>query len=144
MFIYKQSLKSFLQKCKIIIPNFIFQINPLMGVLESFIGLWHVLQKVFLKAWETLYRSRLKVAFKNIFVKYVTSCYFMVAEVKKQNNLVSKNATYKKNIHPCYHFFFFFFFWVNLIEFFKIKFKLIVQREKVSIRTNKFASGKLL
>ena len=143
MFIYKQSLKSFLQKCKIIIPNFIFQINPLMGVLESFIGLWHVLQKVFLKAWETLYRSRLKVAFKNIFVKYVTSCYFMVAEVKKQNNLVSKNATDKKNIHPCYHFFFFFF-WVNLIEFFKIKFKLIVQREKVSIRTNKFASGKLL
>ena len=75
-----------------------------MGVLESFIGLWHVLQKVFLKAWETLYRSRLKVAFKNIFVKYVTSCYFMVAEVKKQNNLVSKNATDKKNI-----FFFFFF-----------------------------------
>ena len=143
MFIYKQSLKSFLQKCKIIIPNFIFQINPLMGVLESFIGLWHVLQKVFLKAWETLYRSRLKVAFKNIFVKYVTSCYFMVAEVKKQNNLVSKNATDKKNIHPCYHLFFFFF-WVNLIEFFKIKFKLIVQREKVSIRTNKFASGKLL
>ena len=37
-----------------------------------------------------------------------------------------------------------FFFLVNLIEFFKIKFKLIVQREKVSIRTNKFASGKLL
>ena len=36
------------------------------------------------------------------------------------------------------------FFLVNLIEFFKIKFKLIVQREKVSIRTNKFASGKLL
>ena len=68
----------------------------------------------------------------------------MVAEVKKQNNLVSKNATDKKNIHPCYHFFFFFFFLVNLIEFFKIKFKLIVQREKVSIRTNKFASGKLL
>ena len=67
----------------------------------------------------------------------------MVAEVKKQNNLVSKNATDKKKYSSMLPFFVGFFL-VNLIEFFKIKFKLIVQREKVSIRTNKFASGKLL